>query len=132
MFKSFGTLAACAALLSSGLSAQDTDITVPKSNSPIVAKAQDGEVLGSLSRTVDKWIPNVNINAGFQSKFFNRGLMLDTNAHASIDVNLSWRPTENSRLSIGINGSVPTRNSHKSISQNKTIQGRGLRHAMQI
>ena len=110
MFSSFGAWLMCTALLSFGLSAQETDNTVPKSNPHIAIKAQDGEIIGSLGQKVDKWLPNVNVNAGFQSKFFNRGLMLDTNAHADIDLNFSWRPTENSRFSIGINGSAPTRN----------------------
>ena len=96
-------------MLSSGLMAQEE---APKAN-PIEVKEQNGEVLGSLGQTDNKWIPSVNINAGFQTKFFNRGLMLDKNPHASIDVSFSWMPTENSRLSIGINGSAPTRNSHK-------------------
>lgn len=119
MFKSIGTWMACAAMLSSGLMAQEE---APKAN-PIEVKEQNGEVLGSLGQTDNKWIPSVNVNAGFQSKFFNRGIMLDRNAHASIDVSLSWMPTENSRLSIGINGNAPTRNSHKFIHVQRTIQG---------
>ena len=122
MFKSIGTWMACAAMLSTGLMAQEE---APKAN-PIEVKEQNGEVLGSLGQTDNKWIPSVNINAGFQTKFFNRGLMLDKNPHASIDVSFSWMPTENSRLSIGINGSAPTRNSHKYIQVAKLNKGQQL------
>ena len=118
MFKSIRTWMACAAMLSSGLMAQEA----PKAN-PIEVKEQNGEVLGSLEQADNKWIPSININAGFQSKFFSRGLMQDKNPHASIDVSLIWMPTENSRLSIGINGNAPTRNSRKFLRVQRIIPG---------
>ena len=108
MFKSIGTWMACAAMLSSGLMAQDA----PKAN-PIEVKEQNGEVVGSLGQERSPFIPDVTINAGWQTKQFKRGVVWDRNANADLDVNLKWTPTENSSLSIGINGRVPTRNSRQ-------------------
>lgn len=120
-FKTIGTWMACAAMLSSGLVAQET----PKAN-PIEVSEQNGEVLGSLGQTENRWIPSLNVNAGFQSKFFSRGLMQDRNPHASIDASLNWMPTENSRLTIGINGNAPTRNSRQILRVKKVTPGKQM------
>ncbi len=114
MFKSIGTWMACAAMLSSGLFAQDA----PKAN-PIEVKEQKGEVLGSLGQERSPFIPKVSINAGWQTKQFKRGVMWDQNTNADLDVEFKWYPVENGELTIGINGRFPTRNSRNAYTVEK-------------
>ncbi|MCR4574658.1 MAG: hypothetical protein K5787_12935 [Lentisphaeria bacterium] len=107
MLKSFGVCMVCAVLLSSGLFAQNTDV---KANQ-IEVKAQEGEVLGSLEQK-NPFIPEVSIDAGWKTKYFNRGVVWDTNTNASLGVDFTWSLRDYGNLSIGFKGQLPTRNTN--------------------
>ncbi len=107
MLKSFGVCTVCAVLLSLGLFAQNTDAKAK----PIESKDLDGEVLGSLEQKTP-FIPDVSIDAGWQTKYFNRGVIWDTNTNASLGVDFSWSLRDYGKITIGFKGQLPTRNTN--------------------
>lgn len=114
MFSSIGKWMTCAVLLSFGVFSQEA---ATDAKPPVEYKEQKGEVLGSLGQTVDKLVPNVNIDMGLHTSQYKHGILWDKNVNADMDVTFSWMPVQNGILSIGLNGRVPLEDSKRKVSE---------------